>query len=142
EISLAHNGVLLLDELPAWQRHALEVLREPRESGVVTISRAARQSEFPTRFQPVRAMTPCPSGWAGDAAGRCRCPGEASERYRGRISGALLDRIDLHVEVPRLPPAELRPAAPEGESSAAIRARVEPARAIQQQRAGGLNAQL
>ncbi len=142
EISLAHNGVLFLDELPEWQRHALEVLREPLESGVVTISRAARQSEFPARFQLVAAMNPCPCGWAGDASGRCRCPGEAIERYRGRISGPLLDRIDLHVEVPRLAPAELRPDAPEGESSAAIRARVESARAIQQQRAGGLNAQL
>ncbi|MDH7454334.1 YifB family Mg chelatase-like AAA ATPase [Luteimonas composti] len=142
EVSLAHNGVLFLDELPEWQRHALEVLREPLESGTVTISRAARQSEFPARFQLVAAMNPCPCGWAGDASGRCRCPSETIERYRGRISGPLLDRIDLHVEVPRLPPAELRPDAPAGEASAAIRARVEAARAIQQQRAGCLNAQL
>ncbi|MGJ4730372.1 YifB family Mg chelatase-like AAA ATPase, partial [Luteimonas sp. SDU101] len=142
EVSLAHNGVLFLDELPEWQRHALEVLREPLESGVVTISRAARQSEFPARFQLVAAMNPCPCGWAGDASGRCRCTGEAIERYRGRISGPLLDRVDLHVEVPRLPPAELRPDAPEGECSATIRARVEAARAIQQQRANCLNAQL
>ena len=142
EISLAHNGVLFLDELPEWQRHALEVLREPLESGRVTISRAARQSEFPARFQLVAAMNPCPCGWAGDASGRCRCTSDAIERYRGRISGPLLDRIDLHVDVPRLPPAELRPDAPAGEDSAAIRARVEAARAIQQQRAGCLNAGL
>ncbi len=142
EISLAHNGVLFLDELPEWDRRALEVLREPLESGVVTISRAARQSEFPARFQLVAAMNPCPCGWAGDASGRCRCPAPAIDRYRGRISGPLLDRIDLHVEVPRLPPAELRPDAPEGESSAAIRARVEVARARQLQRAGSLNARL
>ena len=142
EISLAHNGVLFLDELPEWQRHALEVLREPLESGRVTISRAARQSEFPARFQLVAAMNPCPCGWAGDASGRCRCTSDAIERYRGRISGPLLDRIDLHVDVPRLPPAELRPDAPAGEDSAAIRARVEAAHAIQQQRAGCLNAGL
>ena len=142
EISLAHNGVLFLDELPEWQRHALEVLREPLESGRVTISRAARQSEFPARFQLVAAMNPCPCGWAGDASGRCRCTSDAVERYRGRISGPLLDRIDLHVDVPRLPPAELRPDAPAGEDSAAIRARVDAARAIQQQRAGCLNAGL
>src|SRR5690606_15692876 len=142
EISLAHNGVLFLDELPEWDRRALEVLREPLESGLVTISRAARQVEFPARFQLVAAMNPCPCGWAGDASGRCRCTGEAIERYRARISGPLLDRIDLYVEVPRLPPAELRPDAPTGEASAAIRARVEAARAIQQQRAGGLNARL
>ena len=142
EISLAHNGVLFLDELPEWDRRALEVLREPLESGVVTISRAARQVEFPARFQLVAAMNPCPCGWAGDASGRCRCTGEAIERYRARISGPLLDRIDLHVEVPRLPPAELRPDAPQGEASVAIRVRVEAARAIQQRRAGCLNAQL
>ncbi|TYT26653.1 YifB family Mg chelatase-like AAA ATPase [Luteimonas viscosa] len=142
EISLAHNGVLFLDELPEWDRRALEVLREPLESGVVTISRAARQNEFPARFQLVAAMNPCPCGWAGDSSGRCRCHAEAIARYRARISGPLLDRIDLHVEVPRLPPAQLRPDAPEGEASAAIRARVEAARALQLRRAGRLNAQL
>jgi len=105
EISLAHHGVLFLDELPEWERRTLEVLREPMESGVVTISRAARQSEFPARFQLVAAMNPCPCGWAGDASGRCRCPREAIDRYRAKISGPLLDRIDLHVDVPRLPPA-------------------------------------
>jgi len=142
EVSLAHNGVLFLDELPEWERRALEVLREPLESGVVTISRAARQSEFPARFQLVAAMNPCPCGWAGDASGRCRCHADAIRRYRARISGPLLDRIDLHVEVPRLPPSELRPDAPDGESSAAIRERVVRARAIQHQRAGRPNARL
>jgi magnesium chelatase family protein len=142
EISLAHHGVLFLDELPEWDRRALEVLREPLESGVVTISRAARQSEFPARFQLVAAMNPCPCGWAGDPSGRCRCNIEAIRRYRGRISGPLLERIDLHLEVPRLPPAELRPDAPPGESSDAVRERVVQARMRQLQRAGCINARL
>ena len=142
EVSLSHHGVLFLDELPEWSRHALEVLREPLESGTVTISRAARQSEYPARFQLVGAMNPCPCGWAGDAGGRCRCPGDAVARYRGRVSGPLLDRIDLHVEVPRLPPAQLRPDAPAGESSAVVRARVERARAIALARGGVANARL
>jgi magnesium chelatase family protein len=142
EISLAHHGVLFLDELPEWDRRALEVLREPLESGVVTISRAARQSEFPARFQLVAAMNPCPCGWAGDPGGRCRCSPDAIRRYRGRVSGPLLDRIDLHVDVPRLPPAQLRPDAPAGESSAQVRARVLQARAAQQARGGKANARL
>src|SRR5690606_1574805 len=125
-----------------WDRRALEVLREPLESGVVTISRAARQSEFPARFQLVAAMNPCPCGWAGDDSGRCRCSPDVVNRYRGRISGPLLDRIDLHVDVPRLPPAQLRPDAPEGECSADIRLRVEAARARQLLRAGQPNARL
>ncbi len=142
EISLAHNGVLFLDELPEWDRRALEVLREPLESGTVSISRAARSAEFPARFQLVAAMNPCPCGWAGDNSGRCRCSGDVIQRYRSRISGPLLDRIDLHVEVPRLPPQELRPDAPAGEPSAQVRARVGQARAIQLARSGRLNAQL
>lgn len=142
EISLAHNGVLFLDELPEWNRHALEVLREPLESGVVTISRAARQSEFPARFQLVAAMNPCPCGWAGDSSGRCRCSGESIARYRGRVSGPLLDRIDLHVDVPRLPPAELRPDAAPGEPSTTIRDRVHAARAMQAARGPRTNAHL
>ncbi len=142
EVSLAHHGVLFLDELPEWDRRALEVLREPLESGVVTISRAARQSEFPARFQLVAAMNPCPCGWAGDASGRCRCSPDAVRRYRARISGPLLDRIDLHVDVPRLPPAQLRPDAPDGECSAQVRARVEAAQRLQHQRAGRPNARL
>ena len=142
EISLAHNGVLFLDELPEWNRHALEVLREPLESGTVTISRAARSIEFPARFQLVAAMNPCPCGWAGDSSGRCRCSLDAISRYRARISGPLLDRIDLHLLVPRLAPAALRGDAPAGESSADVRERVAQARARQLQRAGTANAHL
>ena len=142
EISLAHHGVLFLDELPEWDRHALEVLREPLESGVVTVSRAARTAEFPARFQLVAAMNPCPCGWAGDPSARCRCSSDAIRRYRGRISGPLLDRIDLQIEVPRLPPAQLRADAPPGESSSAVRARVEAARALQHRRGGITNARM
>ncbi len=142
EISLAHNGVLFLDELPEWNRHALEVLREPLESGTVTVSRAARSIEFPARFQLVAAMNPCPCGWAGDSSGRCRCSADAISRYRARISGPLLDRIDLHLHVPRLAPSELRGNAAEGESSVTVRDRVMAARARQLQRAGQANAHL
>ena len=142
EISLAHNGVLFLDELPEWERRALEVLREPLESGVVTISRAARQGEYPARFQLVAAMNPCPCGWAGDASARCRCTPDLVRRYRARISGPLLERIDLHVEVPRLPPSALRAEAADGEDSATVRARVTAAHARQRARAGTLNARL
>jgi magnesium chelatase family protein len=142
EISLAHNGVLFLDELPEWGRHALEVLREPLESGSVSVSRAAWQGDYPACFQLVAAMNPCPCGWAGDPRGRCRCTADAIDRYRGRISGPLLDRIDIQVEVPRLPPEALRPDAPRGESSAAVRARVEAARERAHRRAGKPNARL
>ena len=142
EISLAHHGVLFLDELPEWNRQALEVLREPLESGTVTVSRAARQSDFPARFQLVAAMNPCPCGWAGDVSGRCLCTADIVQRYRMRISGPLLDRIDLHVDVPRVAPAELRPDAPAGECSTAVRARVCAARTLQLQRSGCLNAHL
>ena len=142
EISLAHQGVLFLDELCEWSRQSLEVLREPLESGVVTISRAARQSEFPARFQLVAAMNPCPCGWAGDPSARCRCSPDMVLRYRARISGPLLERIDLHVDVPRLPPSALRDDAAPGESSATVRARVEAARGVQLARAGKVNAQL
>lgn len=142
EVSLAHNGVLFLDELPEWSRSALEVLREPLESGTVTVSRAARSIEFPARFQLVAAMNPCPCGWAGDASGRCRCSEESVDRYRARVSGPLLDRIDLHVDVPRLSPGELRMAAPPAESSAAVAGRVADARQRQLDRAGKANAQL
>jgi len=142
EISLAHYGVLFLDELPEWDRRVLEVLREPLESGHITVSRAARQADFPARFQLLAAMNPCPCGWAGDPSGRCRCSAEQIERYRGRISGPLLDRIDLHIDVPRVQAQEMRPDAPRGESSATVRARVERARARQMQRAGKPNAHL
>ena len=142
EISLAHHGVLFLDELPEWGRHALEVLREPLESGHVTISRAARQCDFPASFQLVAAMNPCPCGWAGDPCGRCVCNDEMIRRYRARISGPLMERIDLHVEVPRLPPTALRPDATPGETSARVRERVIGARALQQARCGTTNARL
>lgn len=142
EISLAHNGVLFLDELPEWDRRVLEVLREPLESGHITISRAARQAEFPARFQLVAAMNPCPCGWAGDPSGRCHCSNEQIARYRSRISGPLLDRIDLQIEVPRVQAAELRPDAPGGESSMAVRERVEAARRVQLERCGLLNARM
>lgn len=142
EISLAHHGVLFLDELCEWDRHTLDVLREPLETGRVCISRAARQAEYPARFQLVAAMNPCPCGWAGDASARCRCTGEQVARYRGRLSGPLLDRIDLHVAVPRLPLGALRPDAPAGESSAAVRQRVIAARDLQNRRTGQPNALL
>lgn len=142
EISLAHNGVLFLDELPEWNRHALEVLREPLESGCVTVSRAARSVEFPARFQLIAAMNPCPCGWAGDSSGRCRCSGDTIRRYRARISGPLLDRIDLHLQMSRLPASELRGDAPAGEASIHVRSRVMHARERQLHRAGKLNAHL
>lgn len=142
EISLAHHGVLFLDELPEWERRTLEVLREPLESGRIIISRAARQAEFPARFQLVAAMNPCPCGWAGDPAGRCRCSRDQVARYRGRVSGPLLDRIDIQIEVPRVPAADLRPDGVAGESSATVRARVQIARDRQVERAGVSNASL
>jgi magnesium chelatase family protein len=142
EISLAHNGVLFLDELPEWSRHTLEVLREPLESGHVLVARAARTDAFPARFQLVAAMNPCPCGWAGDRSGRCCCSPEGVRRYRARISGPLLDRIDIHVQVPRLEPHELRSNAAEGEGSATVRDRVVATREIQLQRTGKPNAHL
>jgi magnesium chelatase family protein len=141
EISLAHNGVLFLDELPEFDRGVLEVLREPIESGHILISRAARQSEFPARFQLVAAMNPCPCGHLGDAAARCRCTPERVAAYRGRISGPLLDRIDLHVDVPRLSHGELSRGAP-AESSSDVARRVAAAREAQIRRQGCANQRL
>jgi magnesium chelatase family protein len=143
EISLAHHGVLFLDELPEFDRRVLEVLREPLESGRITISRAARQADFPARFQLVAAMNPCPCGWLGDRGGRCRCTSDQVRGYRARVSGPLLDRIDLHVEVPAVPQADLlKPAAGDGEASATVRARVAAARARQLERRGVPNCRL
>lgn len=143
EITLAHNGVLFLDELPEFERGVLEVLREPLENGRITISRAARQVDFPARFQLIAAMNPCPCGYAGDAAGRCRCTPDQIARYRSRLSGPLLDRIDLHLFVPRLDPVALtRPETSPPETSADVRARVVSARERQLTRAGKINAQL
>lgn len=135
EISLAHHGVLFLDELPEYDRRVLEVLREPLESGQITISRAARQADFPARFQLVAAMNPCPCGYSGDSSGRCRCTPDQISRYRARISGPLLDRIDLKLEMPRINHVDLRDA-DAGESSATVRERVSDARARQLARAG------
>ena len=142
EISLAHHGVLFLDELPEFDRRVLEVLREPLEAGTICIARAARRAEFPAAFQLVAAMNPCPCGYAGDANGRCSCTPDAVRRYAARISGPLLDRIDLHIAVPRIALAELGGEAAAGEASAAVRQRVAAARERQQQRAGRPNAQL
>ncbi len=160
EITLAHGGVLFLDELPEFERAVLEVLREPLESGRITISRAARQVDFPARFQLVAAMNPCPCGYLGDFGGdlgsaagggvgsggrgsRCRCTPDQVARYRGRLSGPLLDRIDLHVFVPRLEAAALTSAEPvQAESSAEVRRRVAAARERQLARAGKINAAL
>lgn len=138
EVSLAHHGVLFLDELPEFDRRVLEVLREPLESGHIVISRAARQAQFPARFQLVAAMNPCPCGHLGDAE-RCRCSPDQVQRYRARVSGPLLDRIDLHVEVPRVPLTVLEGNAACGEPTAAVRARVAAARARQLERQGTTN---
>lgn len=141
EVSLAHNGVLFLDELPEFDRKALEALREPLESGHITIARAAHSADYPARFQLVAAMNPCPCGWLGHPSGKCRCSPDQVARYRSRISGPLLDRIDLMVEVPALPEADLLAAIP-GESTATVRARVVAARERQLARQGKPNAQL
>ena len=142
EVSLAHHGVLFLDELPEFDRGVLEVLREPLESGCVTISRAARQAEFPARFQLIAAMNPCPCGYLGDDQGRCRCTAEQVQRYRSRLSGPLIDRLDLHVEVPRVPTQVLAAAPGSAETSATVAARVLRAQERQIVRQGTLNARL
>jgi magnesium chelatase family protein len=133
EASLAHGGVLFLDELPEFRRNVLEVLRQPMEDGVVSLSRASVSLTFPARFMLAAAMNPCPCGHAGDPAQSCRCDPPAIERYRTRISGPLLDRIDIHLEVPAVPYGDLV-GAEAAESSAAVRGRVEAARARQRQR--------
>lgn len=143
EISLAHNGVLFLDELPEFERRTLEVLREPLESGTINISRAARQAEFPARFQLIAAMNPCPCGYLGDASGRCHCTPDQVRLYRGRISGPLLDRIDMQIEVPTLPAQALLEQQPRrGEDSACVRMRVAAARARQLARSNTINHRL
>ena len=141
EISLAHRGVLFLDELPEFDRRVLEVLREPLESGRVTISRAARQVDYPARFQLVAAMNPCPCGYLGHYGGKCSCTPDQVARYRGKISGPLLDRIDIQIEVPAVPQDDLLRQA-SGESSATVRGRVEQARAAQLVRQGKSNSEL
>jgi magnesium chelatase family protein len=146
EISLAHGGVLFLDELPEFPRTALEALREPLESGQVTIARAARHASFPARFQLVAAMNPCPCGWLGSnvAAQACRCTPESVARYQARISGPLLDRIDLHVDVPAVKVTEMlsNDKDKRAETSAVVAARVRSARERQLERQGHANALL
>ena len=141
EISLSHNGVMFLDELPEFDRKVLEVLREPLETGQITISRATSQAEFPARFQLIAAMNPCPCGYLGDKDGRCTCSPTQVQRYRSKISGPLMDRIDMHVEVPRIAHEELR-GAPTGESSAEVRKRVVKARETQIKRGYAQNSVL
>ena len=144
EVSLAHCGILFLDELPEFPRRVLEVLREPMESGEICISRDRDQVHFPARFQLIAAMNPCPCGYLGDSVRACRCSPDQIQRYRSRLSGPLLDRIDLQVAVPRLAPGQLTAAAPNGElphSTAKLRRQVIAARQRQLQR-GALNHQL
>ncbi len=136
EVSLAHHGVLFLDELPEFHRNVLEVMRQPLEDGVVTISRAAASVSFPCRFMLVAAMNPCPCGYHGDPRRGCQCTPLQIRRYRAKISGPLLDRIDLHVEVPAVKYQDLA-SAQKGEGSSEIRERVVAARSVQQQRFGG-----
>jgi magnesium chelatase family protein len=143
ELSLAHLGVLFLDELPEFARNALEALREPLESGVVKLTRLKRSCEYPAKFQLVAAMNPCPCGYAGDPRGRCHCTAEQVARYRHRLSGPLIDRIDMHVELMALPVEHMLGDAPsETETSATVALRVAAARQVQLQRQGKLNARL
>jgi magnesium chelatase family protein len=141
EVSLAHHGVLFLDELPEFDRKVLEVLREPLESGQITIARAARHADFPASFQLIAAMNPCPCGWFGHPSGRCRCTPEASQRYQDRISGPLLDRIDIQVPVAAMAPEAMARMA-DGEPTAAIAERVARAHALQLARQGKANRKL
>lgn len=145
EISLAHGGVLFLDELPEFSRHVLEALREPLESGLVTISRAAQQCEFPARFQLIAAMNPCPCGYLGSSVKQCRCSSEQVQRYRAKISGPLLDRIDLHIEVKNIPASLLaanKQDLPQAETSLEMACTVTHCMNLQLQRQGSMNAQL
>lgn len=142
EISRAHNGVLFLDELPEFNRNVLEALREPMETGSITIARAGMQAEFPARFQLVAAMNPCPCGYLGDSKSDCRCSGDRVVNYRNKISGPLLDRIDLHVEMLRPSTRMLRDGDPDGESSATAARRVARVWHQQIERSGVANARL
>jgi magnesium chelatase family protein len=142
EISLAHHGVLFLDELPEWDRRVLEVLREPLESGVIHVSRAARQSVFPAQFQLVAAMNPCPCGWLGHPSGRCHCSKEQVDRYRRRVSGALYDRIDMAIEVPAVGAGEMASVPGGTPQTAPVRDRVARAYERQLERQGRANARV
>ena len=142
EISLAHHGVLFLDELPEFDRQVLEALREPLEAGIVRVSRAAAHAEYPAEFQLVAAMNPCPCGQLGDPSGSCRCTPTQAQRYRARISGPLLDRLDMHIQVPRLDISDFDDRLGRGESSAQLAARVATVRVRQLARQGRCNARL
>ena len=142
EISRAHNGVLFLDELPEFNRNVLESLREPMETGSITIARAGMHAEFRARFQLIAAMNPCPCGYLGDSQSDCRCSSDRVVSYRNKISGPLLDRIDLHVEVLRPPTRILRDGDPDGDDSAIVAARVATAWRGQMERSGVPNARL
>ena len=135
EISLAHNGVLFLDEMPEFSRHALEVMRQPLEDGKVTISRVSGAVTYPAEFMLVCAMNPCKCGWYGDPSGRCSCSENSVKNYRSRISGPLLDRIDIIIEVPAVNFEQLR-SRKEAEPSAKIKERVDAARQVQVERFG------
>jgi magnesium chelatase family protein len=141
EISLAHHGVLFLDELPEFDRRVLEVLREPLESGEITISRAAHQADFPASFQLIAAMNPCPCGWLGHPSNKCRCTPDGVQRYQDRISGPLLDRIDIQVPVAAMAPAAMAVLA-DGETSGTIAERVARAHVVQLERQGKANRKL
>ena len=136
EISMAHHGVLFLDELPEFRKDTLDMMRQPLEDGRVTISRVSGAVTYPAEFMLVCAMNPCKCGWYGDPSGRCRCSERAVNEYRGRISGPLLDRIDIVVEVPAVHFEDLRTRA-EAEPSSEVKKRVDAARAIQNRRFGG-----
>src|SRR5712671_2502848 len=142
EISLAHHGVLFLDELPEFERGVLEALREPLETGVVAVSRAALQTQYPAAFQLIAAMNPCPCGRLGDPAGGCRCTPAEVRRYRGRISAPLLDRLDMHVEVPRVAACEFDSATGAGPTTLDAAGRIAGARARQLARQQRCNARL
>lgn len=142
EISLAHHGVLFLDELPEFERQVLEALREPLEAGSVRISRAAAHADYPAEFQLIAAMNACPCGHLGDSAGTCRCTPVQTRRYRARISGPLLDRLDMHVQIPRLEVGDFDERVGRGESSAVLAARVAAARSRQLARQGRCNARM
>ncbi|MDH5484453.1 MAG: YifB family Mg chelatase-like AAA ATPase [Gammaproteobacteria bacterium] len=142
EISLAHRGVLFLDELTEFDRRVLDVLREPLETGTITISRAARQADFPARFQLIAAMNPCPQGYSCDGKSQCQCTSEQQKKHRARISAPLLDRIDMHIDVPRIALEALRESGQHSETSAQIRQRVVMAHQIQLHRCGLSNADL
>ncbi len=142
EVSRAHNGVLFLDELPEFNRNVLEVLREPMETGVISIARVGQQADFPANFQLVAAMNPCPCGYLGDRQADCRCSADRVANYRSKVSGPLLDRIDLHVEVTRPTTGTLRSTGQGAETSSQVAARVADAWRTQHERAGTCNARL